>query len=223
MINTAAQVKSAAQSLARQAATLNAGVGLLSVFDVLPRLFLFTDRQRLNQPENIMSLLPAGSGVILRHYHLARAQRRDYACRLMRISQDFGLQLFIAGDAKLACEVGADGVHLPEHLLGQPLAWLLQARQKNLAITASVHSEAAMKRAACLPIDGVFLSPVFSTASHPDRKPLGVMRFTKLIQASPQRVLALGGIDLQSIARLKNSGAYGVGVIGALKTTDAGS
>ena len=42
--------------------------------------------------------------------------------------------------------------------------------------------------------DGIFLSPVFPTASHPEAETLGIHGFHVLAQQSPIPVIALGGM-----------------------------
>jgi thiamine monophosphate synthase len=60
----------------------------------------------------------------------------------------------------------------------------------------------------------VLLSPVFTTASHPDRKPLPPARIAAMAHAAKIPVIALGGITAANIARLSNSGCSGIAGIG---------
>ena len=80
----------------------------------------------------------------------------------------------IAGDPELASRLGADGLHLPEARAGEAAYW--RARFPPLLITTSAHSLRALLRAQSLPVDAVFLSPVFATRSHPGRASLSPVR-----------------------------------------------
>ncbi len=59
---------------------------------------------------------------------------------------------------------------------------------------ATAHAGADLAAAAAAGADGVFLSPVFATRSHPGAHPLGIHGFHVLAQQSPVPVIALGGM-----------------------------
>lgn len=178
----------------------------------LPALLAMTDALRLPDPCAAAASLPAGSGVVLRHY--GDPGREALGRELAAICQRRGLLLLVAGDIGLALRLGADGVHLPEHRLGACPA----ARRHGLPIvTVAAHGEAAIRRAARLGADAVLLSPVFPTASHPGASVLGPWRFARLARRAAIAVYALGGITAVTAHRLKGSGAAGVAAIGALR------
>lgn len=185
----------------------------------LPAVVLLTDEQRLADLVAAAARLPRGSGVILRHYGIATAERITLARALRAITRRRGNLLLIAADdragADLARAVGADGLHLSEWLLrrGRPFAWRL--RKPRWRVTASVHSLAALRLAAARGMDAALLSPVFPTASHPGARALGPLRFAAWTRASRIPVYALGGIDDRSAARLRATRACGLAGIGA--------
>ena len=90
----------------------------------------------------------------------------------------------MAATWELAARLDADGLHLPEGAVLRPGArlWL---RQKNRLLTVAAHSADGLQRAMRLGADAIILSPVFSTASHPGRPALGVMKFAALIRRAP--------------------------------------
>ncbi len=180
---------------------------------ILPPLILMTDTERLPDPEIAAASLPEGSAIILRHYgaegRQALARRLVSLCRLHR------LKLLIAGDARLAAALRADGIHLPEAMaLRGPGAWR-RWRRPGWIVTAAAHSPAALFRAARAGADAALLGPVFHTASHPDAPPIGVPRFAAWRRLSPIPVYALGGISAATARRLAASGAVGFAAIGA--------
>lgn len=177
----------------------------------LPALLMMTDEQRLPDPCPAAHALPAGSGIVLRHYD--DPDRLALGRRLAAICRRRGLLLLVAGDPRLALRLGADGVHLPEHRA----AACTTARRLGLAvITVAAHSETAVRRAARLGADAVLLSPVFATRSHPGAPTLGPWRFARLAGSSEIAVYALGGMTADTARRLKGSRAAGVAAIGAL-------
>ena len=183
----------------------------------LPSLLLMTDEVRLADPLSAARALPAGSGIILRHY--AAPERTALARQLAAIARRRGLVLLVGEDPALARRVGAHGVHLPERTIGRAGAvrW-----QRDWLITTAAHSPAALRAAAAAGADAALLSPVFATASHPDFRALGPQRFAALAKASPLPVYALGGIDSARARLLLSSGAVGIAGIGGLIPEDLG-
>jgi thiamine-phosphate pyrophosphorylase len=192
------------RKLARAAARLAVARG-----NLLPPLVLMTDDERLADPLAAARGLPRGSMVIVR----ARqpAHRKRLASAMMTIARGRGLFVLIAGDAALALEVGADGVHLPEARIGEAA----HLRTRHRLITAAVHSLAGLRKTAW--VDAVFLSPVFPTASHPGRSSLTPVRAALIARAARLPVYALGGVEPANAGRL--SGFSGIAAIGALAVT----
>ena len=142
----------------------------------LPAFIFLTDEDRTPEPQRIAKRLPAGSAVLLRHYKSPK--RKLLAHKLKNICHIYGLVLIIADDIELAIEVKADGLHLPEHRLMAPEIKALNWPRANRGfLTGAVHSPRALRKAIILGLDAVFVSPVFRSASHPERRPIGLMRF----------------------------------------------
>ena len=181
----------------------------------LPPLILMTDEVRLADPEAAILALPRGSAVIFRHYRAN--DRRMIAKGLARACRRRGLKLLIAGDVRLAIEVGAQGLHLPEYLARRLAChrWGRRGLKPDWLITVAAHSLIALQRARRLGADAVLLAPVFATASHPDARPLGPLRFSAWVRESPVPVYALGGVTAANARRLAASGAAGIAGIAA--------
>jgi len=182
----------------------------------LPPLICLTDATRFPDPLPIVTRLPRKSLVVFRHYQTAG--RRELAHRLAAFCRSRGLRFLIAGDAALAVETHADGLHLPEWLARGPISrgWAWRARKPGWLLTAAAHCETSLTRAARAGADAVLLAPVFPTASHPGAKGLGVFRFAALAHRTDVPVYGLGGINIGTIRRLRGAGAAGVAVVSAL-------
>jgi thiamine-phosphate pyrophosphorylase len=131
------------------------------------------------------------------------------ACRRAKVP------LLIAGDAKLAHALGADGLHLPEWSILRSQRWQ-HWRRPGWMVTAAAHFPAAIRRAALAGVDAVLVSPVFQTSSHPQARALGPMRLARWARAAPIPVYALGGIDQRSAQRLTGIPLAGWSGIGGL-------
>ena len=174
----------------------------------LPPLMLITDAGRLPDPAGAAQRLPSGSAVLLRDYELA--EREVLARQLADVARRGGLKLLIAGDADLAIRVGAAGVHFPQARAGEARRW---RHRRHWLITVAAHSRQALRQAAMCGADAALLSPVFATASHPERRPLGPQGFNLLATRTPLPVYALGGIDRHNATRLVSGRAAGIAAI----------
>jgi thiamine-phosphate pyrophosphorylase len=89
---------------------------------------------------------------------------------------------------------------------------------KHKWLTLAAHGSISLRRAKYFDAAAVLLSPIFTTASHPDRAPLGHVRMAAMVRATQTPVMALGGITARNINRLRHSGCAGIAGIGfALK------
>jgi thiamine-phosphate pyrophosphorylase len=183
----------------------------------LPHLWLMTDEQRMTDPAAAVRTLPRGSAVILRHY--GDKHREALAVRLAQLCRARHLQLFVAGDWRLAARVNAAGLHLPDYMVrgGFTSGARLWRRTRNRLLTVAAHGAAGLRRARTLHASAAVLAPVFATASHPGRPPLGARRFGLLARSAKVPVIALGGITARTIAALQTSGSAGVAGIGFAK------
>lgn len=156
-----------------------------------PALFL-TDPARTPDPLAIADGLPAGFGVVYRHF--GAAGRDDIAAALAQCCQRRGLALLIAADPELAARVGADGVHWPFRLRADARKW-----QGRFALqTVSAHSARELRAAARFPVDAVVLSAAFASASPSAGPPLGALRLRALVRGAGPAVYALGGINRET-------------------------
>ena len=197
------------EQIIEAARTLRARAGApLSVSGApLPPLLVMTDEARIPDPIRIAEQLPAGCGIVLRHYRAPN--RRKIAQELKETCRNRGILLLVAGDAQLAMSAGAHGLHLPERMLEQSDRPLIPG-----ITTIAAHSGSALKRAAQLGADAAILSPVFATESHPDAPTLGAPEFARLVRLARIPVYALGGITPSTIPKIADSGAAGVAVTG---------
>jgi thiamine-phosphate pyrophosphorylase len=173
-----------------------------------------TDAVRLPDPVAAILELPPRSAVVLRERDPGKLAAR--ARQLLPLCRRRKVRLLIAGDWRLAREVGAGGLHLPEAAVRRGASRWRRMRRRDWVVTAAAHSPLAIRLAARLGVDAVLLAPVFATASHPDASPLGPLRFARWARVSPLPVYALGGIDASRARRLRASGAVGFAGIGGL-------
>ncbi|HYN45466.1 MAG TPA: thiamine phosphate synthase [Allosphingosinicella sp.] len=159
----------------------------------LPREWLMTDERQSGRLLDAVARLPAGAGIVFRHYGLAETERRALFERVRAEAARNGLLVLLAGPAGEAKAWGADGSH------GRGPGEGLR--------TAPAHNLAEIRAAEAAGARLIFLSPVFETRSHPEREALGPERFAELAAQTKLPVIALGGMNAERAKDLR--GAYG--------------
>lgn len=152
----------------------------------LPLIWLLSDARNDAALEQALEHLPPQSGFVFRHYHLERESRRRRFAELRSHAARLQHCVLLAGDE----DWPADGTYGG------------QRRRANGLHLATAHDRQELRAAAQDRADGVFLSPVFPTASHPAAETLGKEGFRLLARQSPIPVIALGGMDAEKAQRL---------------------
>ncbi len=178
----------------------------------LPPLFFVTDPERTPDPAAIAARLPTGSGVIYRAFGAPDAPLIARALR--RIADRRGLILLVGADERLAAEIGADGLHLPQRLVSQGPR--TRARRPNWILTGAAHDARALNQAQLAGLDAAFTSPVFASRSASAQGQLGPIRFSSLVSGARLPVYALGGVNRRTAPRLLSTGAAGLAAVEGL-------
>jgi thiamine-phosphate pyrophosphorylase len=182
----------------------------------LPRLHAITDERVARRPDLdlIATALAKGGGSDLAFHARGRAltglEHYSLAVQLSNLPSF----LFVNDRLDVALAVPTAGVQLGRGSLPvsaaralNPLWW----------IGKSVHNLAEADAARTEGADYLVVGPVFATASHPGRAPLGLERLQAIASAvDGLPVIAIGGITADRVREVRNSGAYGVAAIRAL-------
>lgn len=178
----------------------------------LPHLWLLTDPARTPDPVAAARGLPRGAAVVYRAF--GAADRFEVARKLRQVTHERGLRLLIGADWRLAAAVGADGVHLPQRLIG--LAEDLRRRRPRWLITAAAHNAAAIADGGRRGLDALLVSVAFPSRSPSAGRALGAVRLAGLVTRSRVPVIALGGVSDANAPRLRSSRLAGLAGIGGL-------
>ena len=146
--------------------------------------------------------------VQLREKTLPSDRLIELAGKICELAHRHGAKVLVNGDAGLALEAGADGVHIPAQKLMQ-----LKARPQGLLAGASCHDESEMAQAMRLDFDFAVLGPVNPTASHPRAGTLGWEGFTRLARGATLPVYAIGGLRPADLEAAWGAGAHGIAMI----------
>lgn len=154
-----------------------------------PREWLMTDERLGLQLWEAVDRLPAGAGIVFRHYSLDPAGRLELGTALARRANDRNLMLAVAGSRDLAERLGATLVHNPDG-------------SGDLPASLAVHSEQEARTAQEMGAALVFVAPVHPTRSHPRRVVLGQTAAAQLARMAGCPAIALGGMNAERFAEL---------------------
>jgi len=189
----------------------------------LPRLHAITDERIARRTDlgDIARELAAGGGADLafhaRGHNLTGLEHYELAVRLRPPGSPLGsvcptVRLFVNDRLDIALAVGADGVQLTPGSLSPEEARRLSARWW---IGKSVHDLAEAEAAQAGGADYLLAGPVFPTATHPDRPPLGLGPLRDIV-ALGLPVIAIGGVTARNCGDVRDAGAHGAAAIRAL-------
>ena len=180
----------------------------------LPRLHAVTDERIARRPDLdavVTELASAGGADLALHARgrpLSGLEHYGLSCRLSVLPSP----VFVNDRLDVALAVGSRGIQLGQGSLPVAAARRLNPRWW---IGRSVHSLAEAEAAQTEGADYLFVGPVFATATHPDREPLG-LEILKRIAALGLPVVAIGGVTLQRVRAIRAAGAHGAAAIRAL-------
>jgi thiamine-phosphate diphosphorylase len=180
----------------------------------LPRLHAITDERIARRPDlNDLAreLANAGGAQLVLHARgreLTGLEHYELAFRLSALPSP----VFVNDRLDIALAVGASGVQLGGGSLPVSAARQLNPRWW---IGKSVHDLAEAEAANAQGADYLVLGPVYATATHPDRPPLGLERLREIARIGPP-VIAIGGVTVERVGELKGAGVYGIAAIRAL-------
>jgi thiamine-phosphate diphosphorylase len=182
----------------------------------LPRLHAVTDERIARRPDldRVAQQLAAGGREDLAFHARGRAlSGLEHYELAVRLSACPPARLFVNDRLDVALAAGAAGVQL-----GQGSLEPEDARRLNPAwwIGKSVHDLREAEAAHAGGADYLLVGPVFPTATHPDRAPLGPVRLQEIVGLGLP-VIAIGGVTPERMPELMAGAAiHGVAAIRAL-------
>lgn len=124
--------------------------------------------------------------------------------------------LFLVNDrVDVAMIAGADGVHLGKEDIPVQEARKLLGRNKVIGGTAHSLSEARLREKEGA--DYIGYGHIFPTASkHKPEKPKGTAELGKIVKKIKTPIIAIGGIGIENISEVMQTGVHGAAVIGSV-------
>ncbi|MFG1410725.1 thiamine phosphate synthase [Xanthobacter sp. VTT E-85241] len=182
-----------------------------------PPILLITDRTqaRAPLPHVVAAALDGGCRWIsVREKDLPEAEQIALARTLLTLAFPFGARVTLHGAMELAAEAGVDGVHLPA---GADVAQARTRLGADALIGLSTHDLAEVAAADARHLNYFIASPAFETRSKPGYGPaLGEAGLRARVAATSIPVLALGGIEPDTLGPCQAAGVAGIAVMGAV-------
>lgn len=193
----------------------------------MKKIIVITEPQFIeNEVTVVESLFEAGLEIL--HIRKPSASLAELESFLRAIAPQYLKRVVLHSHYQLMAKYNIRGIHLTSHVWeelqeqGTLKEYIRPLQKRGLSISASTHSFAEIQR---LPstLDYVFLSPFFDSISKPSYfGSINVSEVEDFIfhQAKIPPIVALGGIQINTIAALKNIGLHGVALLGTIWQAD---
>lgn len=184
-------------------------------------VYAVTDRAwigKMSLCEQVEAALKGGATMVqMREKGLTNDTVQDYleeARSLRALTERYKVPLIIDDNIKLALLCGADGVHVGQNDMDAAQARALLGSDKILGVTAKTVEQAlkAQEQGA----DYLGSGAVFGTSTKVDALPMTMERLGEICRSVSIPVVAIGGICLENIGKLKGSGAAGAAVVSGI-------
>ena len=181
-------------------------------------LYAVTDRAWLNGRtlyEQVEEALQGGATFIqLREKNLDRERFMEEAVELKKLCRQYHVPFVINDDVEIAAMVDADGVHVGQSDMEAGDVRAKLGPDKILGVSAQTVEQAVLaeKRGA----DYLGVGAVFSTGSKADADDVSHETLKAICEAVSIPVIAIGGINVNNVSKLKGTGICGIAVISAI-------
>jgi thiamine-phosphate pyrophosphorylase len=134
-----------------------------------------------------------------------------HALELRKIASDFGLAFIVNDRCDVGLAVEADGVHLGQSDL--PIHLARELLGANYLIGVSTHTPEQVVEATEQGADYIGFGPLFPTSTKADHEPVvGVDGLKKVRPLTSLPIVAIGGIQFESVSKIIAAGADAVAV-----------
>ncbi len=185
-------------------------------------LYAVTDRAWLGKnfccetlSDAIFQAIEGGATLIqLREKELSEKEFLDEAFSIKEICASKKIPLIINDNVKIAKETDVCGVHIGQSDMELKEARKILGAEKIIGVSCQTVEQAlqAEKNGA----DYLGVGAIFSTSTKADADNVSISTLKEICRAVKIPVVAIGGISLQNMSQLKDSGIAGVSIISAI-------
>ena len=185
-------------------------------------LYAVTDRTWLNGEtlyEQVEKAIKGGvTFVQLREKNLDEKSFLNEALEIQILCKKYNIPFVINDNVEIARKINADGVHVGQSDMKAENVRAILGNDKILGVSAQTVEQAlyAQKEGA----DYIGVGAVFPTGSKLDADNVSLDTLKEICSAVNIPVVAIGGIGIDNVSKLKNSGITGIAVISAIFASD---
>lgn len=181
-------------------------------------LYVVTDRSLMKSKsveECVEKAILGGAGVIqLREKDITSRQFYETALKVKAICDRLGAVFVINDRLDIAMAVDADGVHLGQKDLPVDVARKILGSDKIIGASTATVEEA--KEAERLGADYIGVGAMFSTETKKDTRSVSSELLKEICSSISIPAVAIGGLKLEKIKALKDTGVSGAAVVSAV-------
>lgn len=181
-------------------------------------LYLVTDRDLMSTGTLVEAVEAACAGgvtlVQLREKHVTREEYETIARDVKRICDAYDVPLIINDNPEVAVAVGAAGVHVGQEDLEASRVRDIVGPDAIVGVSAASVAEARAAQAASADYLGV--GAITPTATKPEAGVLTIDELREIVDCVDIPVVAIGGVNAQTIPSLAGLGLAGYSVVSAI-------
>lgn len=181
-------------------------------------LYLCTDRALMSSAtlaQNVRSAIEGGVSVVqLREKDCSSRTFYDLALSVKAVTDAYHVPLIINDRVDIALAVGADGVHIGQSDLPLTAVRALVGDRMLIGVSASNVQQAV--QAERQGADYLGVGAMFATQTKADATAVSIDELKRIRQAVQLPIVAIGGINQQTLPRLYGTGIDGVAVVSAI-------
>lgn len=179
---------------------------------------IMTGRDRLT--DTVRQAVEGGVTIVqYREKEDSTANMIRQAILLREILHQHGIPLIINDRVDVALAAGADGVHLGRNDMPPETARTLMGVDKIIGFSVETLDE--VRKVEKNHIDYLGVSPIYATPTKTDTgKPWGLEGLRELRKLTPMPLVAIGGMNRETIPDTLKAGADGVAVVSAICASD---
>lgn len=186
------------------------------------KLYAVTDRAWLGRqtlPEQVEAALIGGASTLqLREKHLPHADFLAEAIAIKQLCDRYHVPLIINDALEVAIQSGAAGLHIGQGDIPAEQARAAIGPNKILGVSAQTVAQAIQAERAGADYLGV--GAVFATSTKDDADSVSIQTLTEICRAVNIPVIAIGGINVDNLPLLLNTGICGAAFVSAIFGAD---